>query len=580
MLFVSPEAGADGNKCVLSVGIINFAKPVPNEPIVEKTIETLREHLPACKIEVKHLEITKLKKAIEDGKVDFFLSSAGFYREMQSQGARDLASVISSRHPNPNNTDATALVVLNNSPFNKLKDLKGKRVVALSKYAFPGYLIAMGEIAKKGYDPETFFSKTIEVGSEDLPAKALAKLREGKADVAFIKHCLLEFYLEAHPGEKGLYRVLEQKQQPGQCLRSTSLYPGWTFASTSQASPSLSRKVTSIILDMPPDANGRYWSVSTDYGGVDDLFKELKYGPYSYLKERTVKSFIKQHPTALSLLFLTILGLIFHSLRSSHVVKKKTKELREALKTQQKLKSEASAMSERINSLQKLGIVNQLSSMMFHEIRQPLVSSNFYIEGLKTLATKGELNTEILSSVIVELEKQNARIDQIIQTVRSYIKKGNEQREVLDVSALTKTVAESFLKSKSNRFDLKLKIEPNLRVSGIAVEFEIMLLNLLNNAWEAQSQNKKKKVIVSAHQETDRIIIEVSDFAEKSQGSVLSGKVRAFQTSKEEGLGLGLVIVKGILEKLRGTLSFKENKPCGVTAVLDIPAAKETEKCV
>ena len=107
-----------------------------------------------------------------------------------------------------------------------------------------------------------------------------------------------------------------------------------------------------------------------------------------------------------------------------------------------------------------------------------------------------------------------------------------------------------------------------------------MLLNLLNNAWEAQSQNKKKKVIVSAHQETDRIIIEVSDFAENSQGSVLSGKVRAFQTSKEEGLGLGLVIVKGILEKLRGTLSFKENKPCGVTAVLDIPAAKETEKCV
>ena len=83
----------------------------------------------------------------------------------------------------------------------KIADLQGRKLAATSLGDFTGYQAAMGEIFKRNYDPEKFFSAVTFVGSSSKLAMqhVVQEVIDGRADAGVVRTCFLED-LTTHKG--------------------------------------------------------------------------------------------------------------------------------------------------------------------------------------------------------------------------------------------------------------------------------------------------------------------------------------------------------------------------------------------
>lgn len=553
-----------GESCTLRVGLITWASPSNQEILVHSTIEALKDELSFCQIEVKRLSTAQLASAIKNKTVDVFISSSGFYHSMVSSGAREIASIVSEAFPDPNHTEASAIITLRQSSLYRIRDIKNTRLSALSSNAYPGYLFAMGEIAKQGYEWESFFKSVIFTGPENATSKAMTLLDNGEVDAVILKHCALEDYIQKYPEKSGSYRIVEPKSEDGVCLRSTDLYPGWTFASTSSLPPDLSREITKIMLSISASEGGLYWSVSTDFQSINLLHKTLRIGNYAYLREWTVKKFVRMFWPFIAITVLLLLGLLLHTKRAEQLVRQRTIQLQEYY---EKIKR----LEQRTEALHKLGAVNQLSSILAHEIRQPLTINQFYLDGLITLLSQKNIDKAEIINIVQELKKQNSKAEEIVQYVRRLGKTQNKTNEEIHLDVLIRDLVEQCSQTNPD-VSVNTELIPNSIVYGSRLECELLVLNLLKNALEAVEgcSQSSPKIDIRLDRNDEFVVLCISDNGPKLSESEYQRIGTVFHSTKSDGLGLGLQIVREIAERQRGRVDFEPIASGGLKVIVKL----------
>ena len=94
----------------------------------------------------------------------------------------------------------------------------------------------------------------------------------------------------------GELRVLAPINTPGfRCQTSSRLYPDWPFAVLRDTPIDLSKRVVMALLAMSPSLEGYSWTIPSDYQVVDELFRELRIGPYAYLRLSTFESVLRRY---------------------------------------------------------------------------------------------------------------------------------------------------------------------------------------------------------------------------------------------------------------------------------------------
>lgn len=109
---------------------------------------------------------------------------------------------------------------------------------------------------------------------------------------------------------------------------------------------------------------------------------------------------------------------------------------------------------------------------------------------------------------------------------------------------------------------------------GDELEIQLILINVVKNACEAALQANVPAVIVKCGRSNsgcDDFVIRVSDNGPAIKDETFFAMGVPLVTTKPTGLGLGLVIVKGLLERYRGTLGFERNELNGISAVITLP---------
>ena len=268
--------------------VSHFSQPNQNDAIIMPTVRAFqkafgRDHF--------YAEVFSGER-INPKKTDLVLSSAGTYRRAADVGSRDIGSLVSDRFPDPNHAEGSVFVVRKgNRTYQSLKDLKGLRLVTSGPKAFTGYQVAMGELLREGINPDRFFSDQI-VKLNDMPSVVTA-LRKGEADVGVLRTCFLEDMAAEGKDISDLAVVgAKPETKDFRCVRSTALYPNWTVTITPHATPDVARLAASTLLSMKPIPGNLHWGMATDFTPVDTLFKELKIGPYEYLRHWTLRRFL------------------------------------------------------------------------------------------------------------------------------------------------------------------------------------------------------------------------------------------------------------------------------------------------
>lgn len=556
------------------VAIVKYVRPAPNEEIVPASVAALRQYFGEDRVRVTHLSLTELADAIRRGEVDVFLSSAGFYRRLADEGVKSLVSAVSLSYPDPNHGDGTAIVTAaDRTDIETLKDVKGGVLATSTPTAFTGLLVPYGEMMKQGFKVDGFFSETLYLGDDDAMETAPGHLLDGTADVAFLRLCFLEEWLERHPEHAGKFKVINRKDGPGEvCARSTALYPTWTVATTKVTDPRVSRSVTQALLALKPTgSNGIYWGVATDYSSVDKLFRDTRTGPYSYLNTWSLKRFIAEYWHWLMLATVLVAGLILHSVRVTQLVHKRTAALRRSLAELQVLKEEAQGAAQRIERLERAGVVAQLSVIFAHEMRQPLGAISLYSLGLRRMLGNGSTDTARMTDVIDRLDRQTERANEIVARVRSYAKAEQPTRVLVSLREQVDRAAADLKTTGRYRTALRVVVTDEPVVTADPLEMELVALNLMKNALEASdAAGGAGEVVVTLSEEDERAIITVADDGGGTRETV-ERLNRGLGSTKAEGLGLGLSIVRGILEAYGGRLAFSARRQGGLVARVTVP---------
>ena len=230
------------------------------------------------------------------------------------------------------------------------------------------------------------------------------------------------------------------------------------------------------------------------------------------------------------------------------------------------------AADARFRALERASVVSQMSSIVAHEIRQPLAALRNYVGSLRLRLGKNRLRTEDFEWALGRMRSEIERADQIVEHVRNYAKRTDAARERLSLSDLIRDTAGAMTVP-----GLSLAITPGIRMEADRLEVQLIVENLLKNARDAADPAEPKVRLELALLPDNRARLVVED-----NGSVVSDEVLAhisqpLYTTKAGGLGLGLSIVRRLVESYGGSSFFGRTDSGSLCVVLTLPILPEED---
>ncbi len=561
--------------CGIRLGIGSFAEPNPNYGILEPTVAAIQRAFPELQVCTRTYTTKALERAASSGEVNLFISSAGLYRRVLDKGVRDIASLMGPHIVDPNMAEGSVFFTLKSRPeILTIETMRGLRLAANMPEGFTGFLAGMKEVADFGEDPETFFGEVAFYGHDQT--RVIEAVLGGRADVGIVRACTFEDIIDVNPEYRDQLRAVAERRGDGfPCRHSTELYPSWVLVVTKTMPPNYAARVAAAVLAEPKTRTGLYWGIGTDFSAVDNLYRVLELGPYAFLREWSLVRFWAEYKTAIIAAVLIFIGLIAHGWRSEVLVKRRTAALEAAMAQERALEARAAKLRDRMQALQKIGVVGQISSLIAHELGQPLGAVRLFAHGLLRAIENGRTTAEGLENGIRRIDNQAERAQAILERVRAYAKSKTERRQATDIGKLLDEAVKNFrITSRGGIAEIRVKHAPeSVFVYADPLEIELVIVNLLKNASEALRETPRATIDVAL--ETDaagrEAVIRIADNGPRLSDEAFGKLARPFETSKTEGLGLGLSICRTIVELHAGRMEFKRGDACGLVVTVHLP---------
>lgn len=225
----------------------------------------------------------------------------------------------------------------------------------------------------------------------------------------------------------------------------------------------------------------------------------------------------------------------------------------------------------------KLSLVGQMAAGVAHEIKNPLASIKGAIEILTDPQTSQAEKEEFKQLLLAEVHRIDGTVVEFLQLSRP---KEARLQPLLVTNVVRNLVRQLDAQFAGLRLQVVLEVDEELWIMGDAERLHQVLLNLLLNAAEASAP--ESTVTVHAFRHENSVSLTVSD-----QGDGISDLDRArifepFFTTKPTGAGLGLTIVKSIIEQHGGDIQLHSEPGKGTIAQVIFPAcdAKAGALCI
>ncbi|MFH1458847.1 MAG: ATP-binding protein [Candidatus Omnitrophota bacterium] len=253
------------------------------------------------------------------------------------------------------------------------------------------------------------------------------------------------------------------------------------------------------------------------------------------------------------------------------------KKLKEDVITYAKVLEETKSQLIQSNKLATMG---QLVAGIAHELNQPLTG----IKGFAQLALKDLDKTHILEKDLEKIIEQADRIDNIIQNVRSYAHKSNNNLIKININ---EPVEEILLLLKEQLKGVNIQVEKNLGkdlpfVRADKNQLQQVFTNLIVNAKDAMAGNEFLNgrilfLITKFNKKTKNIEMFIKDTGCGINKEKIKYIFEPFFSTKagEKGLGLGLSIVSQIIQEHNGKIEVESQEGKGTTFKIILPSDEE-----
>jgi PAS domain S-box-containing protein len=233
--------------------------------------------------------------------------------------------------------------------------------------------------------------------------------------------------------------------------------------------------------------------------------------------------------------------------------------------------AEAEALRQRdeLSHLSRVALMGEMSASIAHELNQPLSGILSNAAAGQRFIDRGDVDLREVRELLGDIISDGRRASDVVRGIRGMVKKEQMARRSVD---LNEVVMDAWRMASPDALlhscQLETSLDPNLpAIHSDPVQLQQVLLNLVINAFDAMRDtpaSKRKVVIATQSNGGGTVRTSVRDYGVGISEEMQDRLFDPFFSTKTEGLGMGLAIVRSIVESHGGTITA-ENADGGGT---------------
>lgn len=246
---------------------------------------------------------------------------------------------------------------------------------------------------------------------------------------------------------------------------------------------------------------------------------------------------------------------------------------RRAARVERQMAERTATLRDQLLQANRLATLGQVTAGLGHEIRQPVAAMRIYAENGERLIAQGQ--TDAARENFAKIADLTTRIRQITEELLRFSRRGASEPRAMPLGQAIDG-ALLLLRDRIVRHGVDVSLpDPKLAQTSVRAEhvrLEQVLVNLLQNALDASPPGSAVAIEIDLDLDGDHCLVTVADRGGGIDETTRASLFQPFATTKEEGLGLGLVISQDIMRSLGGDL--REDKAAvGARFTMVIPRA-------
>lgn len=250
------------------------------------------------------------------------------------------------------------------------------------------------------------------------------------------------------------------------------------------------------------------------------------------------------------------------------------RDLTEARNTERELHT----LQGELAHVSRISSMGSLATSLAHELNQPLTAVTNYANSARDLLSDPTPETiQLVREALDECASEALRAGQIVHRLRDFIKSGETERCVASLARIIREAAALALMNGDGKgVDFETELDPTAdEVIVDPIQLQQVVLNLIRNALEAMAGCRDRRLRVVAKRTDDGFVqISIADSGPGLDDKIAGRLFHPFNSSKPDGMGLGLSICHSIIET-HGGMIWTEPSALGGTAFhFTIPLAE------
>lgn len=246
------------------------------------------------------------------------------------------------------------------------------------------------------------------------------------------------------------------------------------------------------------------------------------------------------------------------------------------LTERQEAEARLQELQSELTHISRLSAMGEMASTLAHELNQPLSALANYLRGARRLIDRPDGDRTLVTGALDKAADQALRAGNIIRRLRDFVARGEEERTIEPVTKLVEEAsALALVGAKEQGIKVAFRLDPRAPSALVdRVQIQQVLVNLIRNAVDAMAAVPRRElVIATSPAEGDMIEISVADTGPGIDPAIAPNLFQSFQSTKAQGMGLGLSICRTIIEAHGGRIGVDPPSGAGATFRFTVPSS-------
>jgi two-component system sensor kinase FixL len=238
--------------------------------------------------------------------------------------------------------------------------------------------------------------------------------------------------------------------------------------------------------------------------------------------------------------------------------------------------AEATLQRNELAHLSRVKVIGELSGALAHELTQPLAAILTNAEAAQRMMDRTPMDAAEVREILSDIVESDHRAIDVIRRLRAWMRKDHNAFVPLEANAILVGATHLMRTTLTGRgVTMQMQLASDLpQVFGDHVQLEQVLVNLIINACDAMEgvPFSQATIVASSWLDAyDRVHLSVEDQGTGIAASIADSLFEPFETTKQQGMGLGLSVCRTIVQAHGGTIHARNNAGPGATAWIELP---------